>query len=130
MSDIRARIEAADREFEKAFNRGDAAGVTALYTKDAKLLPPNMEMMQGREAVRAFWQGAMDMGCKTASLEIEEVEKKGDIVVEIGKYTLVIKPAGGQTITDRGKYVVLWKQENGAWKLDTDIWNSSLPASH
>ena len=127
MSDIRAAIEATDREFESAFKRTDATAIAELYTTDAKLLPPNMEMMRGKEAARAFWQGAIDMGCKEASLEIMEIEKLGEMVLEIGKYTLVIQPAEGETITDKGKYVVLWKQEDGTWKLDVDIWNSSLP---
>ena len=129
MSDAREAIEAADREFVSAFNQGDAAGVAALYTADGKILPPNMEMMQGRDAVQAFWQGAMDMGCKTAALDIEDLVEQGEVIIEIGKYTLTIQPAEGGTITDRGKYVVIWKQEDGAWKLDIDIWNSSLPAA-
>jgi ketosteroid isomerase-like protein len=29
---------------------------------------------------------------------------------------------------DRGKYIVVWKDEGGKWKLHRDIWNSSLPA--
>ena len=37
----RAAIEAANRKFVEAFNRGDAAAVAALYVDDAKLLPPN-----------------------------------------------------------------------------------------
>ena len=128
MSDIRAAIEAANRDFESAFNRGDAAGVAALYTDQARLLPPNMGMMQGKEAVQAFWQGAMDMGCKKVVLETVELEGHKGLACEIGKYTLTIQPASGDTVTDRGKYLVVWKQEEDAWKLDIDIWNTSIPA--
>jgi hypothetical protein len=45
--------------------------------------------------------------------------------VEVGKYTLSV--AGGQVV-DRGKYVVIWKQEGDEWQWHRDIWNSSLPA--
>ncbi len=29
--------------------------------------------------------------------------------------------------TTNNKYVEIWKRENGAWKMDVDIWNSSVP---
>jgi ketosteroid isomerase-like protein len=29
---------------------------------------------------------------------------------------------------DQGKYIVIWKQDGGQWKLHRDIFNSSLPA--
>ena len=29
---------------------------------------------------------------------------------------------------DQGKYVVIFKQVEGRWKLHRDIWNTSLPA--
>lgn len=128
MSDVRVAIEAADKEFMAAFNRGDAAGVAALYTDQARLLPPNFEMMKGRQAIQAFWQGAMDMGCKEVVLETVELEGHKGLACEIGKYTLTLQPPGVETVTDRGKYLVVWKQEEGTWKLDIDIWNTSLHA--
>jgi ketosteroid isomerase-like protein len=29
---------------------------------------------------------------------------------------------------DKGKYIVLWKKEDGKWKLFRDCYNSDLPA--
>jgi hypothetical protein len=40
-------------------------------------------------------------------------------VVEIGRAELVL--ANGQAVPV--KYVVHWKNEGGAWKWHTDIWN-------
>ena len=45
--------------------------------------------------------------------------------VEIGQYTL--GGADGTTI-DQGKYLVVWKNDGGNWKLHRDIWNTSRPA--
>lgn len=129
MSTVREAIEAADKEFMAAFNRGDAAGVAALYTADARILPPDLDIMQGRKAIQGFWQGAMDIGCKSCTLTIAELHETEDTVIEVGNYTLDIEPAEGESMTDQGKYLIVWKQEDGAWKLDIDIWNSSLPAA-
>jgi ketosteroid isomerase-like protein len=32
----------------------------------------------------------------------------------------------GGAVMDSGKFIVIWKQEGGRWKLHQDIWNSSL----
>jgi len=48
-------------------------------------------------------------------------------ISQITKYTLTIQPEEGDAISDNGKYVEIWKRENGSWKMDVDIWNSSVP---
>jgi ketosteroid isomerase-like protein len=118
-------IAAANRGFQEAFARGDAAGAAAVYTEDAEILPPNSETMHGRAVIQGFWQGALDMGIKGATLETVELETYPTGAVEVGKYSLSV--AGGQVV-DHGKFIVIWKQEGGDWKWHRDIWNSSLPA--
>ena len=55
MSDARAAIEAAVKAFMEAINRGDAAEAALIYRADARVLPPNIEMLQGRQAAQEFW---------------------------------------------------------------------------
>ena len=124
MGNVREAIAAADEQFMAVFNSGDAAGVAALYTEQGQLLPPNADIMVGREAIQSFWQGAMDMGIASARIEILEVEGHGDTAIEVSKYTLHAQ--GGEEL-DAGKFIVIWKREGGAWKLHRDIFNSSKP---
>jgi uncharacterized protein (TIGR02246 family) len=126
--EIRHAILSGNENFMAAFKRGDAAGVAACYTSDARLLPPNSQVLTGTQAIREFWQGAMSLGIKEARLETVDIELRGDLAVEIGKYTLTIQPESGETMTDGGKYVVVWKNDQGTWKLNIDIWNTSTPA--
>ena len=128
MGDVRSIIESNNKKLAAGISDGDAAAIAALYTADARLLPTNFEIMKGTQAIQAFWQGGIDMGIKGATLETLEVQVKEDIAYEVGKYTLKIQVSADQTITDEGKYVVIWKRENDSWKLDVDIWNTSLPA--
>jgi ketosteroid isomerase-like protein len=72
-----------------------------------------------------FWQALMDMGIKEVKLETVEVEKLDGTAIEVAEYTLLDE--GGQAL-DKGKYIVIWKQEDGQWKLHRDIFNSSMPA--
>ena len=122
---VHEAIVAADEKFMESFNGGDAAGLADLYTENGQLLPPGSDLITGVAAIQTFWQGAMNMGIKTARLETVETEGHGDTAIEIGKYIL-----SGETnnVMDRGKYMVIWKQVGSQWKLHRDIWNSSLSA--
>jgi uncharacterized protein (TIGR02246 family) len=108
-----------------AVKRGDAAGLAALYTENGQVLPPNSDFVTGQQAIEGFWQAVMAMGVKEANLEIVEVEGHGDTAIEVSTFTLLGE--GGQVL-DKGKYIVIWKQEDGQWKLHRDIFNSSMPA--
>lgn len=124
MSNVRTTIEANNQKFVSALQRGDAAGVAALYTQNAYALPPGSDVIQGRAAIQAFWQAGIESGVKGGELNTLDVETAGDTMArEIGRYVMIIQQ-GSETTNIAGKYVVIWKQENGEWKLDVDIWNS------
>lgn len=121
MADIRSQIEAANREFTTAFGKRDAAAIAALYTDGGHVLPPNSDVIRGQEAIREFWQGAMALGLTGAALDTVEVEASGDMAIEVGRYRLT----AGEAEADHGKYIVVWKNVGGQWKLHRDIWNTS-----
>jgi uncharacterized protein (TIGR02246 family) len=125
MENVREIITSANEKFMDAFKRGDAAGIAALYTDNAKLLPPDNQMVSGREAIESFWQGAMNMGIKEARLETVEVEAQGNLAYEIGRFALSVQRQGGDGTTLTGKYVVVWKSLGGSWRLHVDIWNTN-----
>jgi ketosteroid isomerase-like protein len=110
--------------WEQNINAGDLDGLVALYTDDARLLPPNAEMAQGHDAVRASFSGMIDAGL-TASLTTVEAVVAGDIGYRIGTYSL---EAPDGSMVDSGKFIDTWRQVGGEWMISTDIWNSDLPA--
>ncbi len=122
---IEDQLRQCNDAFEAAFTRQDSAAIAKLYTDDALLLPPSAAEMQGIPAIGQFWQGAMQMGVAQARLTTFEAESYGDTAVEIGHF--VLSAATGDTL-DHGKYLVVWKQQNGQWFLHRDIWNSSQGA--
>ena len=124
--DIRNEIEAANKQLVAAFKRGDASAVASHYTPEGQLLPSSSDFVRGTEAIRAFWQGALDQGITGLTLETLEVEALGDSAVEIGRYQLF---AAAGALADTGKYIVVWKNGKGGWKLHRDIWNTSQPAA-
>jgi uncharacterized protein (TIGR02246 family) len=118
----RVAIESVNKRFMHAFEQADAAGLASLYTEDGQLLPPGGETAYGWEAIRAFWQAAMDSGVTGVRLEIAEVEDLGNTAVEVSRYTLL---GAGEQVLDHGKYIVIWKHERAEWKLHRDIFNTN-----
>jgi len=79
-------------------------------------------MVEGREPIKAFWQGAIKaLGIKSAKLTTVDAEALGDRVFEIGRAELVVGTGGTVDV----KYVVQWKQDDGDWKWHVDIWNTN-----
>ena len=125
-SDTRAAIDAANQNFMTNFGKQDSAGMASLYTGDGQLLPANSDVVNGGADIQAFWQGAFDTGLRQAVLETVELEDHGATAIEVGRYTL---NADGGVLADQGKYIVIWKNEGGVWKLHRDIWTTSQPAA-
>jgi len=126
-AEVRQAIEAINKQWEDAVKRGDAAAIAALYTEEARVLPQDGPTLVGREAIQNFQQSYIDAGFNDFRLTTLEVGVVRDLAYEIGEYALTIQPEEGEAIRDQGKYVVVWKRENGEWKLDVDIFNSSPP---
>ncbi len=124
-ADFKAAVQAAGKNFSAAIAAKDDAAVASQYAKDAMAFPPNSDIAMGREAIQTVWKGFIDAGLN-ATVETAELETAGELGIEIGKY--VVNDATGKTV-DRGKYVVVWKKEDGSWKMYRDIWNSSMPAT-
>jgi uncharacterized protein (TIGR02246 family) len=123
--DQSAEIRAAAGQWSAAFSAHDAQAVAALYTDDARLLPPNIDFVVGRSTIQTFWQGVMDAGVAAAELMVEEARGNDSLTVEVGRYRLT--GAAGAAL-DEGKYLVWWKRTSAGWRLHRDIWNSSRPA--
>ena len=120
---LRAEIGKRDQAWEKAYNAGDAAALTALYTKDAQVLPPGAETASGSDAIHTYFTADVKGGAKNA-LTLEDVVGFGDYALETGKY--VATSAEGKHL-DHGKFMTLYKKTDGGWKILRDTWNSSMP---
>jgi uncharacterized protein (TIGR02246 family) len=120
--DLRAQIEKLSQAWEKAYNAGDAAAVTALYAKDAKLMAPGAEPVSGTKAIQEAFVADIAQGAKN-KLTVEDVAGSGDYALETGKW--VATSADGKHL-DHGPYTTFYKKVDGGWKIYRDIWNSSM----
>ncbi len=124
-SDVAASIATNNKKLCAAIAGGDAAGAAAMYAKGGILMPPNMGIVESAD-LAGYWQGAIDMGITDATLDSDTVEVHGDTAIEVGKYVLF---GPDRVEVDNGKYIVVWRNEGGTWKLFQDIFNTSVPAA-
>lgn len=65
------------------------------------------------------------IGVKELKLDVQDVTGNEDMLTETGTYELI---GDNNKSLDKGKYVVVWRNENGSWKIFRDIFNTNLPA--
>jgi ketosteroid isomerase-like protein len=102
--------------------------VTNFYAEDAQLLPPNHALVVGRPAIQQVLEGLIAAGLHDLNLRIHKVEVSGEFAYAIGRHRYSMKTASGTEIHDEGKYVVVYRlQEGVGWRSVADVFNSDLP---
>ncbi len=102
----------------------DAAGVAALYTEDAQLLPPDMEVVSGRAAIQEFVAKTNPPGGPEFEIATIETLVFGDYAHRQGSFR--VKGPDGAAI-ETGKFIELWKKADGAWLIHRDMWSGNAP---
>lgn len=123
LSRTRSYIDSVNDKFEEAFERGDTTALVAHYSSDARLMVPNRESIKGNEIASA-WGDFTRLGVKDVKINTEDVTGGNDLAVETGTYEFY---GDNNRLIDKGKYVVVWRRENGEWKIYRDIGNTSMP---
>ena len=121
---VQSAIEAANGQFSAAAAKGDGAGLSALYSPEGQVMPAGSDPIRGTVAIQKFWQGALDSGIAGVGLKTIDVYGHGPTATEVGEYELRDK-AG--KVLDHGKYIVVWQQADGKWKLLRDMFSTNVP---
>jgi uncharacterized protein (TIGR02246 family) len=123
MASVAEQIRNKNAEFIEAFKRKDGVAVAAMYSTSAKVMPPGAETVEGKSKIQAFWESVFRAGITDAKLDTIEVDLIGGYTaIETGKFVMY----ASKDVADRGKYLVVWRNEDGQWKLHRDVWNSSM----
>ncbi len=117
MSDIDT-VKALDAAIIEGVNGKDAAMATAPYAEDGALMPPGAPMMSGHEAIREYWQAAIDGGLSNVVANLTQVHISGDFAVTMGTLKGLM---GEQELS--GKYILYFRKGDNGWKVQRDIWN-------
>lgn len=122
----KASIQQSNIRFMNAFKEGDSVEVANCFMKNGVIMIDGFPSIEGREAITHFFSQVMANGVKKYELETKNIWGDSSILVEEGVYKLTGKE---KKEVGKGKYIVLWKQESGNWKMFRDIWARDFPST-
>lgn len=120
----KSEIEAANKEITELLLKGDSVSLASAYGKDGAVMVSNSPSIIGKDNLTAFWGGFIRLGTGGITLTTKEVWGDNNYITEEGIFEIKSKDG---TQLDKGKYLVLWKKEDGKWKLYRDMSSSDLP---
>ena len=126
---LKATIQDYNLAMADAMVKGDYEAVFSYYDDKVISLPNYGEMIRGKEAMMEHQAAGAEMGNKVLamSLKTKKVSDYGDIVVEIGFYSITMEISGmPDPIKDNGKYLTVWKKDGKSYKILNEIWNTNV----
>jgi uncharacterized protein (TIGR02246 family) len=115
LQDVMNAANALSARENELLSKKDAAGIASLFTSDGLLvmLAPQYEFKPGRDAILKHYQGVIDAGATSITLELKNLELRGkDSVWAAGNYLITVKDK-----TIQGNWFRILKGENGTWKI-------------
>lgn len=110
------------REFSAALVAGDGEALTSMYADNAKIFPADRKILTGDD-LKKYWSAENGDEVTSHNLFPEEIHVSGDTAYDYGYYSGTSKDDNGETVTWKGKYVVVWKKTAEGWKMYLDSWS-------
>lgn len=128
--DAKSIANAANQKWLQAYNKGDAAALTALYTKDAFLMGPMAaEPVVGEANIRKYYDNDVQhpaMGLNIMSTETKMFDP--NTIIDAGTWAANIPgEKGGAPTHINGSYVQTLVHQGPDWLLRTDAVNMMPP---
>jgi ketosteroid isomerase-like protein len=125
-------VLAADAAWLKAFTARDLEKSLFFCDEHSSMLVPNAPIATGKKAIAKLIAAGFALRDYKLAWHPNKagVARSGELGYTSGKYTVSFKDASGRTISEKGKYLMVWKKRaDGAWKVLFDMNNSDLPPS-
>jgi ketosteroid isomerase-like protein len=119
----------ASQEWDRHFNAGDAAALTALYAENAVSMPPSLPTLQGRAALQRDFEGFFAINEARHETTVDEIIVEGGLAIERAHYRLTYRPrGGGAEVVETGRHVECRRRIGDQWLIVTEIWNTDAPS--
>jgi len=125
--DVESQLRGLSQDFATSFNTGNYDQAAALFASDGVLMASHLEAAYGQKAVERLLRQLREAGYSDLRLETTRVEHSGDMAMELGRFTVVVRQADGTLVPERGKYVKVWRRL-GAWLVVAESWSWAAQA--
>ena len=129
-ADVQAILQLEENVFEAEI-AGDIDAWASFFAEDVNLMPPDVPMLVGSEAIQAWAAPFFEQFDLHEETDWREVEVSGDWGCIRAHWTWTLTPkGGGDSVTDTGKSIwIVSRQDDGSWKIACAIWNSDHPGA-
>ena len=127
LRDVDSQLRDQTQDFATSFNTGNYDHAARLFADDGVLMATQYEGAYGQKHVERLLRQLGESGYGDLRMETTRVDHSGDMAMELGRFSLVVRGADGAMIPEKGKYVRVWRRL-GAWLLMADCWNWTAPA--
>ena len=111
-----------------AFNAKDSAKAAALYSTTGVVMPPNRALMRGRQFVQQYYDDRFAEGAAELEIQSTDVSGQGTLGYASGDYRLNLVSKDGQKRRDRGKFLWIFRENNGVWMIEYVSFSSDFVA--
>lgn len=126
VTEMKKIIEEKNTQFTKAHITGDTAFLNNIFTQDGKVFAPNSDVVIGRPAIAELNSLYVNFDIKEFREETTAFYGNEDYLIDEGNYIMIY---GKDNTIEKGKYLNVWKKEDGDWKIFTNMWNTNMPAT-
>ena len=127
--DVESHLRDLTQDFATSFNTGNYDQAAALFAHDGVLLAPRREAAYGQTSVERLLRQLGDAGYSDLRLETMRVDHSGDMAMELGRFSVVLRQADGTLLPERGRYVKVWRRL-GAWLLIAECWSRTADVAN
>jgi len=125
---VESQLRGLTQDFAMSFNTGNYDQAAALFASDGVLMAPHQEAAYGQKPAEKILRQLGEAGYCDLRLETTRVDCSGEMAMELGRFSVVLRLPDGTPVPERGKYVRVWKRL-GAWLLMADCWSRSVQAA-
>ena len=126
--DVESQLRDLTQDFATSFNTGNYDQAAGLFASDGVLMAPHYEGANGQKPVERLLRQLGEAGYGDLRLQTTRVEYSGDMAMEVGRFSVVVRKADGTIVPERGNYVKVWRRL-GVWRLMADCWSSNALAA-
>jgi uncharacterized protein (TIGR02246 family) len=128
--DAKSIAEQGNQKWIQAYAAGDAAALTALYAKDAALLPQGIaKPLTGEANIRKYYEDSVKQRLTNVSFTVTEAKMVGaDTMFDLGTWMADAPGENGRPKSHvSGTYLNVWQREGSDWRLRADTFNVMPP---
>jgi uncharacterized protein (TIGR02246 family) len=103
---------------------GDLDGFLDLFAEDAVWVTPDVDEIQGREAIRAYWQPVLAQCEYEFTVTSADVRVAGRLAIERARFTSQLKPrdptgdVAPEPLRHDGRYLMYWRWDAASgWRV-------------